>query len=219
MYLQVIKRTNDSFAVIKRQLEKENKIKELQKLHPDTVFTTEILPDTEFQFQNYQQFVITLHQICLKNIYPSAVNVRKQSSLQMLSLMDEFLSTDLKTSLWQLNQFQILFDCLLLDTYDINKDMSFRLIKSSGLVESFFASEKSLLELINVAIELANSIRPLDSITAAFMLKISLLLPNVQSILCNFININNINCVQEKTSFYMVMLLKTCLEVSNLYKS
>lgn len=173
------------------------------------------MPDTEFQVLNYKKFVDSLHQICLENLYPSAVNARKKSSLQILCLMDEFFSIDLKVTLWKLDQFENLFNCLLLDTYEINKDMAFRLIKSSGLVNSFFDSEKASLELINVAVELANSIRPLDSITAAYMLKISMLLPNIQNILINFIKSDNLNCLQEKTAFYMLLLLKNCLEVSN----
>ncbi|OXU19645.1 hypothetical protein TSAR_015763 [Trichomalopsis sarcophagae] len=207
---KILKRLNDSYAVLKRQLEKEIKLKELQKVHPDLVIPTDEL-NAQALAPCYQEFVSFLHNICLDNIYPEAVNVRKKASLQILSLMDEFLGKDLKDGLWSQDQFRKLFECLLLDTYELNKEMAFKLIKSYNLVESYMDKQK-LVELVDVAIQLGNSIRPLDSITAAYMLKISMLSSNIEEILYNKINLENNSCTQEKVAFYMVTLLKENLE-------
>lgn len=180
----------------------------------------QVSPENLIEAQNevrfYQAFVTSLHQICLRNLYPGAVNVRKKSSLQILCLMDEFLNDELKMDLWNVDELKEVFDSLILDTYEINKDMAFRLIKSCNLIESFFDTKEKLLELINVAVEMGNSIRPLDSSTAAYMLKIGMLSPNIQEILLELIKFKKKDCIQEETTFYMIMLLKLCIEVSSL---
>lgn len=191
------------------------KLRELQKLHPELQISPENLIIAQNGVSFYQAFVTSLHQICLKNLYPGAVNVRKKSSLQILCLMDEFLNNELKSSLWNVDQLKEVFDCLILDTYEINKDMAFHLIKSCKLIESFLDTKEKLLELINVAVEMGNSIRPLDSSTAACMLKICMLSPNIQEILLELIKFKKKDCIEEETTFYMVMLLTMCIEVSN----
>ena len=200
-------------------MEKENKFKELQKLHSELPISpenvSENLLNVQANVQSYRAFVETMHKTCLRNLYPGAVNIRKKSSLQILCLMDEILCEDLKDSLWNLTQFKDLFECLLLDTYEVNKDMAFRLIKSSKLAESFFDTKEKLLELVNVAVQMGNSIRPLDSITAAYMLKISMLSSNIQDVLLELIEMKETNCMEEKTVFCMITLLKNTLKVSN----
>jgi hypothetical protein len=165
--------------------------------------------------QSYQLFIISVHEICLNSLYISAVNVHKKSSLQILCLLDEFLSKDLQSSLWNIHKFKKLFDCLLLDTYEVNKDMAFRLIKSSKLTDAFFDSKVKILELINVALQMGNSVRPLDNITAAYMLKVSMLSSNIQDILLQLLKFKKNSCIEEENVFYMIVLLKLYLEVCN----
>ncbi|XP_011499333.1 PREDICTED: thyroid adenoma-associated protein homolog [Ceratosolen solmsi marchali] len=209
---KILKRLNDSYAVLKRQLDKENKLKELKNLHPEFSNSLEDSFDVQAYMKSYQIFIIFVHEICLNSLYPGAINVHKKSSLQILCLIDEFLSKDLQSFLWDLHQFKKLLDCLLLDTYEVNKDMAFRLIKSCKLTESFFDTKIKVLELINVAIQMGNSVRPLDSVTAAYMFKISMLSSNIQEILLELIKFKKKNCIEEENVFYMIMLLKLCLE-------
>ncbi|XP_058805836.1 thyroid adenoma-associated protein homolog [Phymastichus coffea] len=211
---KVLKRLEDSYVVLKRQLNNEKKVKELQKQHPNIHINVKKLSNVQNGIEYYKKFVSSLHELCFMNLYPSAVNARRKSSLQILCLMDEYLCEDLKGSLWELSQFEILFDCLLQDTYETNKNMAFQLIKSSKLVETFFDTKEKLLELIHVAIELGNSIRPLGSITAAYMLKISMLLPDIQKVLVELTEFEKTENAQEKTTFYMILLLKMNLEKS-----
>lgn len=200
--------------VLKRQLDKEIKVKELQKQHPNMQVNVENFHNAQSGIGYYKEFVRNVHELCFVNLYPGAINARKKSSLQILCLMEEFLCDDLKSFLWKLEHFDKLFNCLLLDTYETNKNMAFQLIKSSKLVELFFDTKDKLVELVKVAIQLGNSIRPLDGITAAYMLKVSMLLPNIQKVLVELTEFEKTENAQEKTTFYMILLLKMSLEVS-----
>lgn len=191
---------------------RESKIEELKN-----VSLTNNLPEkskVQDCIRYYQTFVNTLHNLCIKNLYPGAINCRRKSSLSILCLMDEFLSKDLTTSLWNLIHYKVLFDCVLLDTYELNKNMAFLLIKSCKLTDKFFDTREKIIELVNVGVQLANNVRPLDCITAAYMLRISLLSSNVQNILAELTNLKETKCTKEVLVYYMITLLKLSLQVS-----
>ena len=61
--------------------------------------------------------------------------------------------------------------------------MAFNLIKSMDPSLLQLNNENHVLDIIMVAIELGNSIRPIDSITATYMLKVIMLSPVIQNVL------------------------------------
>lgn len=175
----MIKRLVDGYAVLNRN-DLQKKKKNLHNISEE--FKTLALMDTDCtQMKEYRQFIRVLHDLCVENIYPGAVNIRTKCSLQILTLMNDLLHEELKQNLWNLKKMQEVYNCLLLDTYDINKKMAFNLLKLTNL-ELLIDGKNEVLELINVAVDLANSVRPLDSITASYMLKIALLCPSVHEI-------------------------------------
>ncbi|EFN89985.1 Thyroid adenoma-associated protein [Harpegnathos saltator] len=59
--------------------------------------------------------------------------------------------------------------------------------------------------IIEVALELGNSIRPIDSVTAAYMLKISMLSPVIKNVLCDYYNMDD--NITETVALHLVLLL------------
>ena len=131
----------------------------------------------------YRKFFKTFREICIKNIRPGSTNSRKRSSLQMLQLGQEFLEPEFKDLPWTKDQADKLFECLLLDTYEVNKEIIYKI---ASCIDPYLLSlddANKVREIIDVALELANCIRPIDSITASYMLKLCLLSPVIQDVL------------------------------------
>ncbi|KAJ8688100.1 hypothetical protein QAD02_023895 [Eretmocerus hayati] len=209
---KVLKRLNDSYAVFKRQLQSISEFERLQKLHSESPASSKIPSGLHNDIQSYHTFLHSMHRICLENLYPGAVNARRKSCLQILCLMDEILCEELKISLWNMDHFKILLDCLILDTYELNKSMSYQLLVSTQCIELLFNTNEKQLELISVALEMANSLRPLDSITASYMLKVSKQFTNIHEHVCTFGDVEVKDTIQENTVFCIVSLLKSKLE-------
>lgn len=123
----------------------------------------------------------SLRSMCICS--PDATYCRRKSSLQILLLMKDFLDNEFKHIAWEVEQVEALFQLMLLDTYESNKEMAFKLIKSVNPSLLQLDNEQVVYDIITVAVDLGNSIRPIDSITAAYMLKLSALSPIVQYVL------------------------------------
>lgn len=129
-----------------------------------------------------------MRKICICS--PDATYNRRKYSLQILLLMRDLLDNEFKQITWKNEQIETIFNLMLLDTYEKNKEMAFNLIKSMDPSLLQLNNENYVLDIIMVAIELGNSIRPIDSITATYLLKVTMLSPVIQNVLEIHFNIS-----------------------------
>nr|XP_012149021.1 PREDICTED: thyroid adenoma-associated protein homolog [Megachile rotundata] len=186
---KALKRMKESLAVLQRQYTQEEKIRyHYQKNCNSMEMRQEVLHHSyEMSFnikrdiEMYGDAFRSLRNTCICS--PDATYSRRKSSLQILLLMRDFLDNEFKYITWESEQAEALFKLMLLDTYESNKEMAFKLIKSINTTLLQLDNENVVHDIIKVAIELGNSIKPIDSVTAAYMLKLSTLSPVVQSVL------------------------------------
>nr|XP_033325395.1 thyroid adenoma-associated protein [Megalopta genalis] len=186
---KALKRIKDSLAVMRRQCSQEIKMRShYEKSCDPQVMKQEVL-DASYAISNkleediemYCTFFESLRNMCICG--PDATYSRRRSSLQILLLTRDLLDNEFKHIGWKAEQIKALFDLMLLDTYEANKEMAFNLIKSVDPSLLELDKESNVLDLVTVAIELGNSIRPIDSITSAYMLKVCMLSPVIQNVL------------------------------------
>lgn len=204
---------------MRRQLSQELKMRSRYKEHDIASETYEnalalscqTSEQIERDLQDYVTFFVNLRGICVDNLYPDATYDRRRSSLQILLLMQDLLHNEFGDIEWEKEQAETIFQCLLLDTYELNKEMAYQIIKPMSPVLLGLDSEFRIRLIIEVALKLGNSIRPIDSATAAYMLKISKLSPVIRNILCDYCNIED--NVIEATTLQLVLLLYRKLQV------
>lgn len=184
------------------------------------------LEQIEHNIKDYTMFFINLREICVDNLYPDATYHRRHSSLQILLLAQELLSNEFIDIEWRKEQVEKIFQCLLLDTYEHNKEMAYQLIKHTDPILLYLDLKWQVEVIIKVALELGKSIRPIDSITAAYMLKISMLSSVVKDVLndiseCSEYSGKNIldhyykvdDNITEATTLRLILLLYRKLKV------
>ncbi|XP_014468567.1 PREDICTED: thyroid adenoma-associated protein isoform X2 [Dinoponera quadriceps] len=208
---KALKRLRDSLAVMRRRWTQQEKMRNHHKKQNITSEACEnalfyqMSEQIECNIKDYTTFFINLREICVNNLYPDATYHRRRSSLQILLLMQEFLYNEFKDIEWRKEQVETIFQCLLLDTYEPNKEMAYQLLKYVNPILLNLHSKSQVQLIIKVALELGNSIRPIDSITAAYMLKISMLSPVIKNVLCDYYNIDD--NVTEAMILQLVLLL------------
>lgn len=154
----------------------EFKQEALDRFRRESSFSSKLEKDIDM----YRNTFRSLHNMCICD--PGATYRRRQSSLRILLIMKDLLDSEFECITWTAKEARALFDLLLLDTYESNKEMAFDLIKSMDPVLLELDSESNVYNIMSVAIELGNSIRPIDSVTAAYMFKVSLLSPVIQNV-------------------------------------
>ncbi|XP_012278910.1 thyroid adenoma-associated protein homolog isoform X2 [Orussus abietinus] len=212
---KVIKRANDGLAVLLRQLARQERIKKTEetacadKNNPND---SEVTGQTELYnlINAYQEFFVSIQDVCVKNVYPGSTHCRRKSSLQILCLLLEI--SEIYELSWCNDQVQNLFECLLLDTYESNKEMAYKILKSIDPHILQLSNETKVKEIINVAFQLGNSIRPIDTFTAAYMFKISTLSPVITNVLNLPETTDNISNDKENAVLLLVKLLLTNLK-------
>ncbi|XP_066602725.1 tRNA (32-2'-O)-methyltransferase regulator THADA isoform X2 [Prorops nasuta] len=177
-----LNRVRDSLAVMRRQLTQEEKSRKhaiKSKIHEENseAINNSYQHSDEIKrgIKYYIDFLIALRNLCIDNLYIDATYSRRKTSLQILCLMKNILNQDFIDLYWENKQTDKIFQSMLLDTYEPNKEMAFQIILClpEGLLN--LDVEKRLYEMFNVAFALGNSIRPIDSITAAYILKTCIL--------------------------------------------
>lgn len=179
----------DSLAVMKRQYIQEEKMRNYYINNCKSLDIKQQVLDESYKISNDLKSEINLYcntfqsmrKMCICN--PDATYNRRKYSLQILLLMRDLLDNEFKQITWKNEQIETIFNLMLLDTYEKNKEMAFNLIKSVDPNLLQLNNENHVLDIIMVAIELGNSIRPIDSITAIYMLKVSMLSPVIQNVL------------------------------------
>lgn len=177
----MIKRTRDSLVVLQRDLTRIEKVESLRNNRENNDRVKDLLDggasgivskmELELLIKDCESFLIKLRNICINNLYPTASYDRRRSCLQILGHMQDILNDGTIDIEWDKNQASLLFDCLLLDTYDSNKDTIYEILKSVPPNLLKLDIDDWIADIIETAIGLANSIRPIDSATAAHMLK------------------------------------------------
>ncbi|XP_053978805.1 thyroid adenoma-associated protein [Hylaeus volcanicus] len=186
---KALKRMKDSLVVMRRQCIQEEKMRNHNQKNCNPLEIKQEVLDQSYKISYelerninmYHNTFQSLHNMCICS--PDATYCRRRSSLQILLLMTNLLDEEYKHITWKTQQTKALFDLLLLDTYEANKEMAFKLMKSVDPKLLQLDDENNTHNIIMVAIQLGNSIRPIDSITAAYMLKISMLSPVIQNVL------------------------------------
>ncbi|KAI4501053.1 hypothetical protein M0802_003856 [Mischocyttarus mexicanus] len=210
---KALKRIKDSLNVMKRTISQESKLKLLDP--PLTIDNSEASSKAAQEIAMYNGFFLNLRDLCVNNLYPDATYSRRKNCLQILSIMLEFLDQEFRDITWNSKQADKIFMCLLLDTYETNKEMAFRILKSIGPTILGLDVENRICEIINVATDLGNSIRPIDSITAAYMFKVCMLSPLLQQVLRKYYNMNDFsNEIPESDILQLILFLIRKLEVS-----
>ncbi|XP_035729863.1 thyroid adenoma-associated protein-like isoform X2 [Vespa mandarinia] len=210
---KALKRIKDSLNVMKRTLLQQSKSKVNDS--PVKIDNYEASYKVIHEIEVYNAFFLNLRDLCVNNLYPDATYSRRKNSLQILCIMLEFLDHEFRDITWNSKQAEKIFMCLLLDTYEANKEMAFKILKSINPIILGLDAENRLCEMINVATDLGNSIRPIDSITAAYMFKICMLSPLLQNVLCEYYNMNQFpNGIVESHILQLILFLIRRLEVS-----
>ncbi|XP_076246897.1 thyroid adenoma-associated protein homolog isoform X2 [Calliopsis andreniformis] len=211
---KALKRMKDSLAVMRRQCIQEEKMRNWYEKNCNSLkYGQEVLDESrrmlcelEMDINKYFCTFQSLHNMCICE--PDATYYRRRSSLEILLLMRDLLDNEFKHIIWNAEQVKALFNLLLLDTYESNKEMAFNLIKSIDPVLLQLDNESHVYNIIIVAIELGNSIRPIDSVTATYMLKVSMLSPVIQNILENCFDLTKWSeNVTEATVLQLVLIL------------
>lgn len=206
-------------AVMRRQLAKKIQMKNYNKKQeiasetrgkPSTV-SDQTPEQIERDIKDYAMFFMNLREVCINNLYPDATYHRRRSSLQILMLTQELLYNEFKDIEWKKEQVEIIFQCLLLDTYEPNKEMAYQLLKCSNPALLYLDSKLQVELIIKVALELGNSMRPIDSVTAAYMLKISMLSPVIKDVLGDYFNAGD--NVTKAITLQLILLLYKKLQV------
>ncbi|XP_043666118.1 thyroid adenoma-associated protein [Vespula pensylvanica] len=213
LVMKALKRIKDSLNVMKKKLMQQSKTKlsdSSEKIDDDKA-SYKVVHEIEV----YNAFFLNLRDLCVNNLYPDATYSRRKNSLQILCIMLEFLDHEFRDITWNSKQTEKIFMCLLLDKYETNKKMAFRILKSINPIILGLDAENRLCEIINVATDLGNSIRPIDSITAAYMFKICMLSPLLQNVLCEYYNMNQFpNGIAESHILQLILFLIKRLEIS-----
>ncbi|XP_063979091.1 tRNA (32-2'-O)-methyltransferase regulator THADA [Diachasmimorpha longicaudata] len=219
------KRMKESLAVLKRQTTQVEKIESCRHEVRDNLQLYEQLKK-EYQeaatssltsITSYRTFFSKIREICLNGICPGSTHTRKKNSLRILQLQEDFLSPDFQESTWSSDQAEKLLRCMLLDTYEVNKEVAFRIITNISPYLLKLDNEEIVDEIINVALRLGNSIRPIDSITAGYMLKVCLLSPVIKNVLSKHLKIDADICdVDDITLWLIIVIMKQLREPARL---
>ena len=216
--MQVLRRVNGSLNVLQRQVSHEEKSLELycssHKLCNGSLsLVNERICKLHIFINSYYCFLSSLKDICLNNLHPGAVHCRKRSALLILQLMQEFSEKEITDILWNHLRIERLIQCFFNDTYETNKEVSFQIIKCIEN-NALNLNNEVVCELIDTALELANSMRPIDTITASYMFKMVTLSPIISNVLCKYIGLaTKHNCVTETTMLEIILLLVNRLKV------
>lgn len=218
-----LKRVKDSLVVIQRNAIQLGKFDICKGQLTDRInifekIKEEVVPIVDESIQhmiNYQKFYVKIRSICLTGITPGSTHTKKKNSLRILQLLQEFLSKFFDKSKWAADQANKLYQCLLLDTYEINKQVAYEILKNLEPNLLKLDDEKKLTEIINVALQLANSIRPIDSVTASYMLKLCLLSPVLKNVLKNYLKSDDFNHQDpDYLTLQMIIIVMDKLRVS-----
>ncbi|XP_008545190.1 thyroid adenoma-associated protein homolog [Microplitis demolitor] len=209
---KVFKRINQSLAVFRRNVMQIEKFKSREKEATEDLELyqqrekeyVELANDSLSSIDSYRIFFINIREECLNGIRIGATHTRKKNSLSILQLQQDILENDFNDLSWSNEQVNKLFQCLLLDTYETNKEITFKIISKINPVTLNLTNFKKVDQLLDVAINLANCIRPLDSITASYMLRVCLMSPIIDQVLKKY----NIQCNNDTLSQLIIVLLE-----------
>lgn len=214
----------DSLAVMRRQCTHEEKMRSHYEKNCDAAEVKQEVLDTSNAISNKLKEEIEMYCNSFKSLRnmcicgPDATYSRKRSSLQILLLMRDLLDNEFEHISWKAEQMKAVFDIMILDTYEVNKEMAFNLIKSVDPILLQLNNESNVLDHVKVAIELGNSIRPIDSITSAYMLKVCMSSPVIQKVLNTLFGIRKWSeNVGEAVVLQLVLILLKRLKVNLLF--
>lgn len=213
-----LKRLKSSLAVFKRnssqldKLEKQetSKTQMTERINVFEKVKDEIIPIVDESIQhilNYEKFYMKIRNICLTGLTPGSTHAKKNNSLKILQASEELLSNDFVKLKWTNEQAIKLYQCLLLDTYETNKQAIYKIIANIEPTILKLDNENKIHEIIDVALKLGNSMRPVDSITASYMLKICLLSPCIENVLKNYYKFDNFDTDNDSDYSILQMII------------
>lgn len=212
-----LKRAKESLAVLHRQTTQLEKIESCRdKVRDNLQLYNHLKKEYEEaavsslnSINYYRKFFTKLRETCINGISPGSTHTRKKNSLRILQLEEEFLSPNFGDSPWTKDEADKLFQCLLLDTYETNKSVAYKILKNLSPHLLQLDDNDKVYDIINVALRLGNSIRPIDSITAGYMLKVCLLSPVIKKVLQRMV----IDTVSDDITLWLIVIIIERLKV------
>lgn len=209
-----------SLAVMQRQLAREKKIgKDCLDVSRTAEFHHGMLEQFDERFLDLEKRIATyynaferLRDTCI--CAADATHRRMQRSLQILLLMRDLLDTEFKHITWKLTHVESLYYVMVYSTYDSVKEMAFTVIKSLDRSLLNQTDKDLVCYYVRVALDLGNTIRPIDSVTAAYILKVNMLFPDLQNVLLTeFASPELHESVTEGIVIRLIIILLTRLKV------
>ncbi|XP_043284678.1 thyroid adenoma-associated protein homolog [Venturia canescens] len=191
---KALKRLKESLAVLRRCIVKEIKMREnesqvdtkhelYESLREEAAASARL---AEAHVEDYREFLKSYRHICINGLLLGSTNYRKKSSLLMLQLGQDILDGEFPELPWTVHQATELLECLYTDTYEANKEIIYKIAKEINPSLMKLDDIDEVEKKIHVALNLADCMRPIDSITASYILKISLLSPVINQVLSKF---------------------------------
>ncbi|XP_044579181.1 thyroid adenoma-associated protein homolog [Cotesia glomerata] len=216
---KVFKRMSQSLAVFRRNVMQIEKFKlrekeaceDLELYQQRELEYTELAKESLNSINYYRSFFFNVREECLSGTRIGATHTRKKNSLGILQLQQNILENDFNDILWNVEQVNKLFQCLLLDTYETNKEVTFQILSKIDPVTLNLTNSKKVDEMLYVAINLGDCIRPLDSITASYMLRICFMSPIIKEVLKNY---QKNNLYENDTLAQLIMVLLEHAKIS-----
>ncbi|KYN05760.1 Thyroid adenoma-associated protein [Cyphomyrmex costatus] len=216
---KALKRLKDSYAVTERQFLQALKKKEcyekqnlISKMYEDNHLDVAHKESEQIEYNtrtNYEYFMLNLRRLCVFNLYPEATYDHKRSCLQILLLMQNLMPDKFKNLKWEKDKVEVILYCLMADTYEPNKEMAYQIISSISPELLSLDSKPWIHSIMKAAFKFGNSVRPIDSITAAYLFKIAKLSPIIR----NFCDHYNVDKVPEAITLQLIVLLYEELRV------
>lgn len=224
-YFQILKRINENNSLQERKLKTlqktlifETKNKTSEELFNEFYANYEKeKSEAEKIIQSYNNFFHGQNYLLnfLKSkIGQSAVHFQNQSSLQIISLMQDIFDEKIYGPLDD-DFLKVVYECMLLNSYESNKEICFDILVKS---KTDYLKGK-VFETVRVAVELANSMRPIDGITSTLMLRLAVVSSDFMEEIKKFKIIENVEKIDDcksKKDLAVLIILINALEVKNL---
>ncbi|KAF5273033.1 hypothetical protein FQR65_LT04775 [Abscondita terminalis] len=176
----------------------------------------------------YSQFWKALYtNVLLLGLYPDSNYLRKSTSLEVLLLSKTFMAKHEFEQLWNdtdINNLKYIVDY---DTYEQNKDSSTKLLIEFSPEQLNFHTKENISSYIDQCMLLALDIKPVQTISAAYMLTLCLRAPEVHNIILEKLRSRDVEVDCDGDGPHLLLLhlfsteLKECLKVAqkNIYEA
>ncbi|KAK4882973.1 hypothetical protein RN001_006292 [Aquatica leii] len=217
---KIMQRLNDVIVSHQNKIETANKCKQ-HELKEKLLLKVKLVSVPILNY--YSRFWESLfNNVLLPGLYPDSNYLRKSTSLEILTMSKNYLSKLEYAKLWDdqaISNLKYIVDC---DTYEQNKKSATDLLMEFPSTCLNFHTKENISSYIDKCLSLAINIKPMQTISAAYMLNVCLRAPNVRTILLDKLQRVDIHLCDvgsqnqiwtSDTSYLMLLLLHAELSV------